>query len=106
MTFEENNSRHDCEDAEEIFAINAADRNEGGTMLKAILQPDDVQLESVPIFKRYAFYLISEYGYTKSCKILSLPRANLWRFLHESPHLLSGQCPDEKPYKESDLQKD
>jgi len=46
-----------------------------------LLFPDNKKLSSVPFYKRYAAYLVSEYGYKRACKLLYLSRTSLWRLL-------------------------
>lgn len=46
-----------------------------------LLFPDNNKLSSVPFYKRYAAYLVSEYGYKRACELLYLSRTSLWRLL-------------------------
>ena len=39
------------------------------------------KISNVSINKRYAAYLVTEYGYAKACKLLYMSRTSLWRLL-------------------------
>ena len=68
-------------EAEEIYATQL--RHGSPSNLATILFPMDKKLSSVPFYKRYAAYLVSEYGYKRTCSLLYLSRTSLWRLLSD-----------------------
>ena len=72
----------------EAEAIHASQSKHGSpSNLTTILFPIDNKLSSVPFHRRYAAYLVSEYGYEKAGELLYMSRTSLWR-------LLSSQEPE------------
>ena len=51
------------------------------SVLSAIIFSKNRKLAGVSLFKRYAAYLISEYGYEMAGKLLYKSRTSLWRLV-------------------------
>ena len=68
--------------AEDIYWKNKLSRNPYTSSLAAVLYPTNNKLGSVPMFKRYVAYLITEHGCTGTGKLLGISRTTLWRYFY------------------------
>ena len=67
------------EEAEKLYQVIL--KQHAPSILATIIFSDNRKLAGASLFKRYAAYLVSEYGYEIAGKLLYMSRTTLWRLL-------------------------